>query len=121
MSTQLTQMISVVAYKNSKKYKNILKIFREYFVGLLKENWFSEQDYYVFPDYIGFNRVLDCIDKHINNDRIFRYDYYAHSYNPFTKIHSYYTLYPSSIGIKLPSRIDIPSDDVHKLALLQED
>lgn len=121
MSAQLTQMISVVAYKNSKKYKNILKIFREYFEELLKESWFNEKDYYVFPDYTGFNRVLDCIYGHINNNHIFRYDYYAHSYNPFTKIHTYYSLYPLDTGIKLPSRIDITSDDVHKLALLQED
>lgn len=121
MGTQLTQMVSVVAYKNSKKYKNIFKIFREYFTEFLKENWFNEQDYYVFPDYIGFNRVLDCIDKHINNNRIFRYDYYAHSYNLFTKIHTYYTLFPLDKGIKLPSRIDITSNDVYKLALLTED
>lgn len=121
MNIQPTQMIAVVAYKNSKKYKSILKIFREYFAELSKENWFSEQDYYVFPDYIGFNRVLDCIDKHINNNRIFRYDYYAHSYNPFTKIHTYCPIFLSDIGIKLPSRIDISSRDVHKLALLKED
>ena len=121
MSIQLTQMISVVAYKNSKKYKSIFKILREYFAELSKENWFNEQDYYVFPDYIGFNRVLDCIDKHINNNRIFRYDYYAHSYNPFTKIHTYYQVCPLDIGIKLPSRIDITANDVHKLALLKED
>lgn len=121
MSTQLTQMISVVAYKNSKKYKNILKIFRDYFAGLLKENWFNEQAYYVFPDYIGFNRVLDCIDRYINNNRIFRYNYYAHSYDHFTKIHTYYSVYPLDIGIKLPSRIDITSDNVHRLALIMED
>lgn len=121
MNIQPIQMIAVVAYKNSKKYKSIFKIFREYFSELSKENWFSEQDYYVFPDYTGFNRVLDCIDKHINNNRIFRYDYYAHSYNPFTKIHTYYSIYPLDIGIKLPHRIDITSNDVHKLALLTED
>lgn len=121
MSIQLTQMISVVAYKNSKKYKSILKIFREYFAGLPKENWFSDQDYYVFPDYIGYNRVLDCIYEHINNNHIFKYEYYAHSYNLFTRIHTYCPIFLSDIGIKLPSRIDIPSNDVHKLALLQED
>ena len=121
MNIQPTQMIAVVAYKNSKKYKSIFKIFREYFAELSKENWFSEQDYYVFPDYIGFNRVLDCIDGHINNNHIFKYDYYAHSYNPFTKIHTYYPIYPLEIGIRLPSRIDITSNDVHKLALLTED
>lgn len=121
MNVTPTQMISVVAYKNSKKYKNILKIFREYFAGLSKENWFNEQDYYVFPDYIGFNRVLDCIDGYINNNRIFRYDYYAHSYNPFTKIHSYYLISPLNNGIKLPPRIDITYDDMHRLALIMED
>ena len=121
MSIELTQMISVVAYKNSKKYKSILKIFREFFTEFLKENWVSEQDYYIFPEWIGFNRVLDCIDKYINNNRIFRYDYYAHSYNPFTKIHTYYQVCPLDIGIKLPSRIDITSNDVYKLALVQED
>lgn len=121
MNTQLTQMISVVAYKNSKKYKNILKIFREYFAELSKENWFSDQAYYALPDFIGFNRVLDCIDSYINNDHIFKYGYYAHSYNPFTNMHSYYLICPSNKGIKLPPRIDIASADVHKLALLQED
>lgn len=121
MDTQLTQMISVVAYKNSKKYKNILKIFKDYFSELSKDNWFNNQDYYVFPDYIGFNRVLDCIDSYINNNRIFRYDYYAHSYDPFTKIHTYYSIFPLNDGIKLPPRIDIASDDIHKLALLTED
>lgn len=121
MDTQLSQMISVVGYKNSKKYKNILKIFREYFAGFLKENWFNEQAYYIFPDYIGYTRVLDCINGHINNNRIFRCGYYAHSYNPFTKIHTYYSVYPLDIGIKLPSCIDITSDDIHKLALLKED
>lgn len=121
MNITLTQMVSVVAYKNSKKYKNIFKIFKDYFTGLSKENWFSEQEYYILPDYIGFNRVLDCIDSYINNNRIFRYNYYAHSHNPFTKIHSYYSVCPLDIGIKLPSRIDITSDDMHRLALIMED
>lgn len=121
MSIQLTQMISVVAYKNSKKYKSIFKIFREYFARLLKKNWFNEQDYYIFPDYIGFTRVLDCIDSYINNNHIFRHDYYTHSYDHFTKIHTYYIVYPLYIGIKLPPRIDITSDNVHRLALIMED
>lgn len=120
MNTQLTQMIAVVAYKNSKKYKSIFKIFREYFVGFFKENWFNDQDYYVIPDFIGFNRVLYYIDSYINNERIFKYDYYTHRYNPVMNIHSYYLICPSE-GIELPPIINITSNDIDKLLLLLED
>lgn len=114
------QMISVVAYKNSKKYKSIFKIFKEYFVGVLKEN-FNGQEYYILPDFIGFNRVLGCIDNYINNEHIFKYDHYLHSYNPFTNIHSYRLICPSNEGINLPTIINITSDDIDKLLLLLED
>jgi hypothetical protein len=116
-----TQMLSVVvAYKNSKKYNSIFKIFREYFVGLLKEN-FNGQEYYILPDFTGFNRVLYCINSYINNDHIFKYDYYIHSYNPFTNIHSYCVICPLNEGIKLPPIINITSDDIDKSLLLLED
>lgn len=117
-----TQMLSVVvAYKNSKKYKSIFKIFREYFVGVLKEIRFNGQDYYVLPDCIGFTRVLHCIKNCINNNHIFKYDYYIHSYNPFTNIHAYCVICPLNKGIKLPSIINITSDDIDKSLLLLED